>query len=46
VPNVVYSCGALIRRREILLPFAVGDRTTAFATGSVDSVLSAMDPVT
>ena len=45
VPNVVYSCGALIRERDILLPFAVGDRTTAFATGSVDSVLSAMDAV-
>jgi predicted GH43/DUF377 family glycosyl hydrolase len=45
VPNVVYSCGALIREREILLPFAVGDRTTAFATGSVDSVLVAMDAV-
>lgn len=43
VPNVVYSCGALIRERDILLPFAVGDRTTAFATGSVDSVLAAMD---
>ena len=42
VPNVVYSCGALIRGRDILLPFAVGDRTTAFATGSVDSVLAAM----
>jgi predicted GH43/DUF377 family glycosyl hydrolase len=46
VPNVVYSCGAMIRERDILLPFAVGDRTTAFATGSVDSVLSAMDAVT
>ncbi len=43
VPNVVYSCGALIRDRDILLPFAVGDRSTAFATGSVDSILAAMD---
>ena len=42
VPNVVYSCGALIRDRDILLPFAVGDRFTAFATGSVDSVLAAV----
>ena len=42
VPNVVYSCGALVRRREILLPFAVGDRTTAFATGTVDEVLATM----
>jgi predicted GH43/DUF377 family glycosyl hydrolase len=42
VPNVVYSCGALIRGREILLPYAVGDRCTAFATGSVDTVLATM----
>lgn len=42
VPNVVYSCGALIRGRDILLPFAVGDRCTTFAVGSVDSVLEAM----
>jgi len=42
VPNVVYSCGALIRGRNILLPFAIGDRTTAFATGTVDSILAAM----
>jgi predicted GH43/DUF377 family glycosyl hydrolase len=42
VPNVVYSCGALVRRREILLPFAVGDRCTAFASGSVDDVLATM----
>ena len=38
VPNVVYSCGALVRGREVLLPFAVGDRTTAFATGTVESL--------
>lgn len=43
VPNVVYSCGAMVRGRDILLPFAVGDRCTAFATGSVDAVLAAMD---
>jgi predicted GH43/DUF377 family glycosyl hydrolase len=43
VPNVVYSCGALIRDRDILLPYAVGDRFTAFATGSVDAVLEAMN---
>ena len=43
VPNVVYSCGAMIRDREILLPFAVGDRFTAFATGTVDSVLAEMN---
>ena len=43
VPNVVYSCGALVRGRDILLPYAVGDRClNCLATGTVDSVLAAM----
>jgi predicted GH43/DUF377 family glycosyl hydrolase len=42
VPNVVYSCGAMVRGRDILFPYAVGDRCTAFATGSVDEVLATM----
>jgi predicted GH43/DUF377 family glycosyl hydrolase len=42
VPNVTYSCGALVEGRRILLPYAVGDQFTEFATGSVDDLLSAM----
>jgi len=42
VPNVTYSCGALVRGRRILLPYAVGDEYTAFAVGSVDDVLASM----
>jgi predicted GH43/DUF377 family glycosyl hydrolase len=42
VPNVTYSCGALLHRRQILLPYAVGDEYSAFATGSVDDLLSVM----
>ncbi len=42
VPNVTYSCGALLHRRRILLPYAIGDEHTAFATGSVDDLLSVM----
>ncbi|SFP80746.1 glycoside hydrolase family 130 protein [Sphingomonas rubra] len=44
VPNVTYSCGALLHRRSILLPYAIGDEYTAFATGSVDDLLSVMEP--
>jgi predicted GH43/DUF377 family glycosyl hydrolase len=43
VPNVTYSCGALVEGRRVLLPYAVGDQFTAFATGSVDDVLSVME---
>ncbi len=42
VPNVTYSCGALIRDRRILLPYAIGDEYSAFAVGDVDDLLSVM----
>ena len=42
VPNVVYSCGALVHERMLLLPYGVADNFTAFATASVDDVLAAM----
>jgi predicted GH43/DUF377 family glycosyl hydrolase len=42
VPNVTYSCGALLHGRNILLPYALGDEYSVFATGSVDDLLSAM----
>jgi predicted GH43/DUF377 family glycosyl hydrolase len=43
VPNVTYTCGALVEGRRILLPYAVGDQFTAFAVGSVDDVLAVME---
>lgn len=42
VPNVVYSCGALLHGRELIIPYAVSDFATRFATVSLDTVLSAM----
>ena len=42
VPNVTYSCGALLHDRHILLPYALGDEYTVFAIGSVDDILAAM----
>lgn len=44
VPNVTYSCGALLHGRRILLPYAIGDEYSAFAVGSVDDLLSVMVP--
>lgn len=43
VPNVVYSCGALIHNRELILPYAMSDYATSFATISVDEILAAME---
>ena len=42
VPNVTYSCGALLHRRRVLLPYAVADEYSAFAVASVDDLLSVM----
>ena len=42
VPNVVYSCGALIHDRMLLLPYGVADSFTTFATVKVDDLLAAM----
>jgi predicted GH43/DUF377 family glycosyl hydrolase len=43
VPNVVYSCGALIHERELILPYAMSDYATNFVTISVDEILAAME---
>jgi predicted GH43/DUF377 family glycosyl hydrolase len=42
VPNVVYSCGAVIHDRELIIPYAMSDYASTFATVSVDEVLGAM----
>ncbi len=42
VPNVVYSCGALVHDRTLLLPYAIADNVTTFATVALDPLLAAM----
>jgi predicted GH43/DUF377 family glycosyl hydrolase len=42
VPNVVYSCGAVIHGRDLVIPYAMSDYASTFATVPVDEVLSAM----
>ena len=42
VPNIVYTCGALLRGRELLVPFAVADDFTRFCTVSVDQLVARM----
>jgi predicted GH43/DUF377 family glycosyl hydrolase len=42
VPNVVYSCGALIHNRELIIPYAMSDYASTFATVGLDEVLGAM----
>jgi predicted GH43/DUF377 family glycosyl hydrolase len=42
VPNVVYTCGALVHRGELIIPYGLADHSTGFATVPLDDVLAAM----
>jgi predicted GH43/DUF377 family glycosyl hydrolase len=42
VPNVIYSCGAMVHNRTLVLPYAVADSFTTFATMPLDRLLAEM----
>jgi predicted GH43/DUF377 family glycosyl hydrolase len=42
VPNVVYSCGALIHHDELIIPYAMSDRASTIAMIAVNDLLSAL----
>ena len=44
VPNVVYSCGSLVHGHELILPYAMSDKATSFASVELEAVLAAMRP--
>jgi predicted GH43/DUF377 family glycosyl hydrolase len=44
VPNVVYSCGAAIHNGQLIVPYAMADFATTFATVPLQQVLDAMRP--
>jgi predicted GH43/DUF377 family glycosyl hydrolase len=44
VPNVVYSCGSILHQGRVILPYAMSDSATTFATVSLDDILAAMEP--
>ena len=41
VPNVVYSCGAMIHNNELVLPFAMSDSSCGVATIRMDELMMA-----
>ncbi len=45
VPNVVYTCGALVHNGELIIPYGIADQATGFATVPVADVLAAMEAV-
>ncbi|MEG3767977.1 glycoside hydrolase family 130 protein [Alteromonas sp. 14N.309.X.WAT.G.H12] len=45
VPNVVYSCGALVHRGELILPYAMSDISSGLVSVKVKDLLASMDDV-
>ncbi|OYX12253.1 MAG: glycosidase [Rhizobiales bacterium 32-66-8] len=43
VPNVVYTCGALRHHDQIILPYAVSDTFSTFATMKIPDLLNSME---
>jgi predicted GH43/DUF377 family glycosyl hydrolase len=43
VPNVVYTCGALVHNGQLIIPYGLADHATGFATVPLAEVLSAME---
>jgi predicted GH43/DUF377 family glycosyl hydrolase len=44
VPNVVYTCGALLHNGALIIPYGLADHATGFATIQLTEVLAAMEP--
>jgi predicted GH43/DUF377 family glycosyl hydrolase len=42
VPNVVYTCGAMAHKDQIILPYAVSDTFSNFATIKISALMQAM----
>ncbi len=42
VPNVVYSCGSMINNGSLVLPYAVSDYSSSYATVAMDELLHAL----
>jgi predicted GH43/DUF377 family glycosyl hydrolase len=43
VPNVVYSCGAQVHNDRLVIPYAMSDFASTFATVPLDQLLAAME---
>jgi CheY-like chemotaxis protein len=44
VPNVVYSCGSIINNNELMIPYAMSDYSSGFATIAMDDLLQKLVP--
>jgi len=42
VPNVVYSCGSIIHNNDLVIPYAMSDYASTYATADLRELLSAL----
>jgi predicted GH43/DUF377 family glycosyl hydrolase len=42
VPNVVYSCGGVVHNGQLIIPYAMSDYASTFATVELDELLAAL----
>ena len=42
VPNVVYTCGAMLHGQHLIIPYAMSDYSASFASVKLDELLNAM----
>jgi predicted GH43/DUF377 family glycosyl hydrolase len=45
VPNVVYTCGAMVHNDQLILPYAVSDTYSNFATIQISALLRSMSRI-
>ena len=45
VPNVVYTCGAIIHNNELVIPYAMSDIMSGIATVGVSDLINCMQPL-
>ncbi|MFH2204335.1 MAG: glycoside hydrolase family 130 protein [Elusimicrobiota bacterium] len=43
VPNVLYTCGALLYGDQLILPYGISDRVTGFAVIAMAEIIAAME---
>ncbi|MHB8333435.1 MAG: glycoside hydrolase family 130 protein [Acidimicrobiales bacterium] len=45
VPNVVYSCGSIVHRGTLYMPYGIADQSIGFATYNIAELLAAFESV-
>ena len=40
VPNVVYTCGGVLHGHDLIIPYAMSDYASSFATVNLDDLLT------